>query len=167
VGEHDRRHLECAIARREHRGRPARVGAVLLRAEWPGDSNYGPASFTDDSAECFAVKDTSSTSTAQNWLPNDSAHVTTGSGAAASGTVTFTLYGTADCTGNSITTFPNRTVDSSGNASTNNTTFAIAATPGETISWRATFTPSDTNAVNGSTSHCETSTVTINDDTGS
>jgi hypothetical protein len=146
---------------------PLAAGRYCFRAEWPGDSNYGPASHTDATVECFAVKDTSAISTTQNWLPNDSAHVTTGSGAGASGTVTFTLYGTANCTGTAITTFANRPVDGSGNASTNNTTFAIAVSPGETISWRATFTPTDANAVNGSTSHCETSTVTINNDIGS
>jgi hypothetical protein len=146
---------------------PLAAGRYCFRAEWPGDSNYGPASHTDATVECFAVKDTSAISTAQNWLPNDSAHVTTGSGAAASGTVTFTLYPSADCTGTAITTFADRPVDGSGNAATNNSTFAIAVTPGETISWRATFTPSDPNAVGGSTSHCETSTVTINNDIGS
>jgi hypothetical protein len=144
---------------------PLAAGRYCFRAEWPGDTTYPtPLSFTNSTDECFAVKDTSSISTAQNWLPNDSAHVTTGSGAAASGTVTFTLHAGADCTGTVLATFANRPVDASGNASTNNTTLIVAASPDKTISWEATFTPSDPNAVGGSTSHCETSTVTIDDD---
>ncbi len=76
----------------------------------------------------------------------------------------FTLYTGSDCAaGTEVHTFAGKAVDSSGNASTDNTTFAIAVTPGETISWKAVFTPGDTNAVDGSTSTCETSTVTIND----
>jgi hypothetical protein len=146
---------------------PLAAGYYCFRADWPGDTNYpGALSATNDSTECFRVLDTSSISTAQNWLPNDSAHVTTGSGAAASGTVTFTLYPSGDCTGTAITTFADRPVNASGNASTNNTTTYVVTSTGATISWRATFTPSGSGTT-GSTSHCETSTVTINDDIGS
>ena len=146
-------------------------GRYCFRAEWPGDTNFtaGPyAEFggANGTNECFTVQDTSAISTTQNWLPNDSASVTTGSGAAASGTVTFTLYPSANCTGIPITSFADRPVVG-GNASTNNTTTYVVTTPGATISWRATFTPSDPTAVTGSTSHCETSTVTINNDIGS
>ena len=35
------------------------------------------------------------------------------------------------------------------------------------ISWRATFNPTHPNAITGSSSHCEQSILTINDDTGS
>jgi hypothetical protein len=148
-------------------GSPLASGRYCFRAEWPGDNTYpGALSFTNSTDECFAVKDTSSTSTAQNWLPNDTATVTTGSGAAASGSVTFTLYDNGTCDGNVLATFANRPV-SSGTATTNNTTTYVLTTPGATVSWRATFTPSDTNAVNGSTSHCERSVVTINNDIGS
>ena len=143
---------------------PLAPGRYCFRAEAELTNYPNPDAFTNDTTECFRVKDTSAITTAQTWLPNDSAHVTTGSGAAPSGTVDFTLYTGSDCTaGNEIHTFAGKTVDSSGNASTDNMTFAIAVTPGETISWKAVFTPSDTNAVDGSTSTCETSTVTIND----
>jgi hypothetical protein len=146
---------------------PLAAGYYCFRADWPGDTQYpGALSATNDSTECFRVLDTSSISTTQNWLPNDSAHVTTGSGAAASGSVTFTLYTGANCTGTVITTFADRPVNGSGNASTDNTTTYVVTSPGATISWRATFTPSGSGTT-GSTSHCETSTVTINDDIGS
>jgi hypothetical protein len=132
-------------------------GRYCFRAEWPGDANYSAISHTDSTLECFAVKDTSSLTTTQNWLPNDSASVTTGSGNAASGSVTFTLYASANCTGTVLGTFANIQV-ANGTASTNNTTTYISST---TISWRAVFTPSDPNAVGGSSSSCETSTLTI------
>jgi hypothetical protein len=136
-------------------------------------SNYtSPARYGDTSNECFRVADTSSVATAQNWLPNDTATVSLGSGGnATGGTVTFTLYSNGTCTAgtnnaNVIHTFADVPVASDGTASTNNTTFAIATSTGRTISWRVTYSSGDAN-IGGSTSHCETSTVTINDDTGS
>jgi hypothetical protein len=141
---------------------PLAPGRYCFRAEWPGDTTYpGALSATNDTTECFAVKDTSATATAQNWLPNDSATVTTAGGTAVAGTVVFTLYDSADCTGTVLGTF----TDDSAPFTTNNQTVYTA--PGKMISWRAVFTPSDPNAVTGSTSHCETSTVTINNDIGS
>src|SRR5262249_12309088 len=60
------------------------AGRYCFRAEWPGDAKYPtPLSHTDSTNECFAVKDTSSVVTAQNWVPNDVATVSTGSGGAA------------------------------------------------------------------------------------
>jgi hypothetical protein len=134
-------------------------------------TNYTSPTAAPVANECFTVADTSSTSTAQNWLPNDTATVTLGSGGAASGSVTFTLYSNGTCTAgasnaNVLHTFGPITLDSNGQASTSNTTFAIATSTGETISWRVTYSSGNSN-VGGSTSHCETSTVTINDDTGS
>ena len=130
-------------------------------------TNYdSPGRFTDSSNECFRVKDTSTTTTAQNWLPNDTATVKLSDGTTnGTGTVTFSLYenGSCDAIGLKTTFGPITLVN--GMASTNNTSTYV--TPGKTISWRVTFTPSDPNAVGGSTSHCEMSVLTINDDTGS
>jgi hypothetical protein len=135
------------------------AGRYCFRAEWPGDSNYGAISHTDSTFECFAVKDTSATNTAQRWLPNDTASVTTGSGATASGSVAFTLYDSGNCSGTVLYT----ETDSSAPFATTNTTVQTAT---RTVSWRAVFTPSDPNAVGGSTSRCETTTVTVNNDSG-
>jgi len=133
-------------------------GRYCFRAEWPGDANYvldhPPLTATNDTTECFAVKDTSTTTTAQNWLPNDSATVTTAGGTPVSGTVDFTLYAGGDCTGAVLGTFS----DSSAPFTTNNTTVFTSDT---TVSWKAVFTPSDPNAVVGSTSGCEKSVLTI------
>jgi hypothetical protein len=139
---------------------PLAPGRYCFRAEWPGDANYDGTSFTNDTDECFTVKDVSAITTAQNWLPNDTASVTTQGGTPVSGTVVFTLHSGGDCTGTVLGTF----TDTTAPFATNNTT---VVTSDMTISWRAVFTPSDPNAVEGSTSHCETSTVTINNDIGS
>jgi hypothetical protein len=139
---------------------PLTPGRYCFRAEWPGDSNYPGTSHTDSTDECFAVKDTSTITTNQNWLPNDSAIVSTAGGTTVSGTVVFTLYGSANCTGTVLGTF----TDTTAPFATDNTTVYTAST---TISWRAVFTPSDPNAVAGSTARCETSTLTINNDIGS
>jgi hypothetical protein len=147
---------------------PLAPGRYCFTASWPGDSNYptGGSDLTSTS-ECFAVKDTSTTTTAQNWTPNDTATVHNSSGGNASGTVSFTLYEGGDCTGTELHTFSDIALVN-GQATTQNTTFGIAVGPnGRTISWRVTYTPTDPDAISGSTSHCETSTVTINDDIGS
>jgi hypothetical protein len=136
-------------------------GHYCFRAEWPGDSNYGPASHTDSTLECFNVKDTTAISTTQRWLPQDDAAITTGSGAPApTGTVTFSLYLNGTCSGTAARTF----VDTTAPYSTDNTTYETAST---IISWSATFTPSDLNAFAGSTTTaCERSDLTINNNAG-
>jgi len=157
----------CAVGKN-----PLASGVYCFRAEWPGDALYKtPLSHTDDSLECFAVKDTSAASTAQNWLPNDTATVTLGGGGTPTGSVTFTLYnnGTCDTTNplDVLATFADRPVDATGKASTNNgsdpTKVVLVISPGTTVSWLATFTPTDATGVQGSTATCEKSIVTITD----
>jgi hypothetical protein len=136
-------------------------GRYCFRAEWPGDGNFTDGPYSEfgganGTNECFTVKDTSSISTAQSWLPQDSATVTTAGGTPVSGTVVFSLYESADCTG-TATEFTD--TDGSDGYATNNSTYRTAST---TISWSATFTPSDENAVQGSTTtRCEKSVLTI------
>jgi hypothetical protein len=122
------------------------------------------------------VTDVASTSTAQKWLPQDSATITTAGGSVIAGTVDFVLYeGSATCTeGTGVTVvtgtgFDDRpvTFDATtkvGTASTANTTYYTTT---KTISWRATFTSSNS-VGSGSSSHCETMTLsTLNNDIGS
>jgi len=127
---------------------------------------------------------TSGVTTAQKYLPNDSATVTVGGQASWKGTVTFTLYSGPDCgttnadgtagptvlysegpisvfhnvAGETDTTFPlathNTNVFVNGSSPTNN-----GAT---STSWLVQFT-STTTGVPGS-SRCESTTSTINDD---
>lgn len=132
------------------------TGTYCFRAVYdPGtDPNYGGkgGSF-DGTDECFTVSDTSSITTDQNWLPNDSATVTTG-GSPVSGTVTFTLYENGTCALPSKATFTDST-PADGFTTSNNSVYTAT----QTVSWKATFV-SD-NGVVGSTSSCEVSTVTI------
>jgi hypothetical protein len=137
---------------------PTTPGRYCFRAEWPGDLNYvqeGGFSHTDNSAECFTVQDTSSVTTAQRWLPQDRATVTTTGGSAVSGTVTFSLVENGTCSGTAAQTFP----DSTAPFETSNTTYY---TSNQSISWLASFVSN--NGVAGSTSVCETSSVTIDND---
>jgi hypothetical protein len=130
-------------------------GRYCFRAEWPGDLNYTEKlSHTNDTTECFTVKDVSSIATAQKWLPQDTATVTNAGGTAVNGTVEFKLYETADCSGPAVLTFS----DNAAPFETTNTTYYTTTT---SVSWRATFTPSDPNAVAGSTGTCEVSSLTI------
>jgi hypothetical protein len=139
-------------------------GRYCFRAEWPGDTNftggpykeYGGPSGTN---ECFTVKDTSTISTAQKWLPQDTATVVTAGGTAVSGQVVFSLYENGTCTAPAATSFTDTTVATGGKFETDNTTYY---TTSKTISWSAVFTPTDSNAVVGSTTtRCEQSVLTI------
>jgi hypothetical protein len=138
-------------------------GRYCWRAEWPGDSNYPGAlthSGTGDS-ECFFVRDVTSIATAQNWLPNDSATITSAGGTVLNGTLVFTLYDSADCTGTVLYTEPTITLTgaaSPATRSTSNTTVKVSTS--KTVSWQVVFTSSDANVV-GSTSGCETTSLTI------
>ncbi len=133
------------------------VGTYCFRAVYDPltDSNYqGKGGSFDGTDECFTVTDTSSIITDQNWLPQDTATVSTGGGSAVSGTVTFTLYENATCTAPSKATF----TDSTAPFATNNSTVYSAAS--QSISWKAHFEPD--NGVGASDSTCESSTLTIN-----
>jgi hypothetical protein len=140
-------------------GSPLQPGFYCFRAVADLTNYDDPAEFTNNTTECFRVRDTTAISTAQSWLPQDSATITTGSGAAApAGTVVFTLYDSNNCTGTVLGTF----TDSSSPYTTNNqTTVSVEAT--KSVSWSATFTPTDTNAFEASTTtRCERSDLTIN-----
>ena len=123
-------------------------------------TNYDdPAEAANDTTECFRVRDTTAISTTQSWLPQDSATITTGSGGAVpAGTVVFTLYDSANCTGTVLGTFN----DATSPYSTNNQT-SVSVSTSKSVSWSATFTPTDTNAFAASTTtRCERSDLTIN-----
>jgi len=78
------------------------VGVWCFRAVFTSSglnaNNYlgsGDATHT----ECFAVQDSTDIASTQEWLPNDSATVTATGNTGLSGTLRFTLYSTANCTG--------------------------------------------------------------------
>jgi hypothetical protein len=132
---------------------PTSVGTWCWRGVYSGDGNY-PTSSDAGTGECFAVTDVASTSTAQKWLPNDTATITSSGGSTIAGTVTFSLYENGTCDGAAAATFgPINVVG--GEAVSNNTTYYTTT---KTISWRAVFT--STNSVaSGDAGNCETMTV--------
>jgi hypothetical protein len=141
---------------------PDAIGTWCWRGVYSGDGDY-PTASDASTGECFEVTDIASTATTQSWLPQDTATITAAGGSTIAGTVTFSLYESADCTGTPVQTFADLPV-TSGMASTNNTTYYTTAT---TISWRAVFASTNDVAA-GDASHCETMTVsTLNNDTGS
>src|SRR5437867_1767071 len=135
---------------------PLAPGYYCFRAEAHLTNYDSPPAFTDTTNECFRVKETSSTTTAQDWLPNDTATVALSHGGTPNGSVTFSLYENGTCTGLPAAQFVGPLVG--GTARTNNMTVYTAS---RTVSWRVTFTSTDAN-VDGSTSNCEISTVDIN-----
>ncbi len=76
---------------------PNATGTWCWRGEYSGDDDY-PAATDASVGECFAVTDVASTTTAQKWLPNDTATVTAAGGSTVAGTVVFQLAESADCT---------------------------------------------------------------------
>ncbi len=138
---------------------PAVVGRYCFRGEYSGDSHYLPSS---DSGlnECFTVSTTSSTSSAQTWLPNDSGTVT--SAAPLSGSLSFTLHQGGDCTGavlRSAETFTFTGASSPVTKNTTNTLTTVTASGTTTVSWEVVFTSSDPFVA--SSTRCETTTLTI------
>jgi hypothetical protein len=137
-------------------------GRYCFRAEATTTNYDSPDPFSDAASECFTVAKTPTTiSTAQNWLPQDTATVTAG----VVGKVTFTLYNSADCTGTVLGTF----TDPSGADATHASPFAsnnatTYASPGKTLSWSAHFDPDDTTTyLSSNVTRCEKSVLTIDD----
>ncbi len=138
------------------------VGTWCFRAVYVPDTNVYTGSQDASTGECFLVQDSSSASSEQDWLPNDTAHVATAGGTALNGTLTIALHLSSDCSGPVVagqsysSTLTNAA--SPVTRSTSNTTFLVTADA--TVSWSVDFAPTAGSNVTGS-SHCETSTVTI------
>jgi hypothetical protein len=143
------------------------VGTWCFRAVYvPGGANGDNYTGSSDSStgECFLVQDSTSVSSEQDWLPNDTATVAATGGTALNGTLVFTLYPTSDCTGTAVTgqtynrTLTNASTPAERTKSTGNTTYLVKATA--TVSWKVDFTPDAGTNVSGS-SHCESTSLTI------
>jgi hypothetical protein len=141
------------------------VGTWCFRAEYvPGGANGNNYTGSSDSStgECFLVQDSTAASSEQDWLPNDTAHISSTGGTALNGSLTITLYESADCSGTAVTgqsypfTLTNET--SPVTRSTSNSTYLVTAD--KTVSWKIVFTPDAGTNVTGS-SHCETTSLTI------
>lgn len=149
---------------------PATGTAGTLSFTVSGDNTYGPASFTPDAAGTYHWKATyapatgdpnnvgstynsnctdanedvvvstvaSSMSSAQSFIPNDSATITAPSGGNLAGSVKFEVFANATCTGASIY---DQTVTVSGaSPQTVHTTNTTVSTTAANVSWRLTYT---------------------------
>jgi hypothetical protein len=140
---------------------PTTPGRYCFRGEFDSQTT-GVADDSDFSgSECFTVKQPTTVTTEQRWTPNDTATVTP---AGTDGSVEFKLYNSSDCgvAGNDAPVYTETDTDADNNDVfvTNNTTFRTDST---TVSWKATFTPTNTN-IDPSTGVCETMQVTIDND---
>jgi hypothetical protein len=141
---------------------PDTVGTWCFRAVYaPNTGNYTGSS-DSSTGECFLVQDSTSLSSEQDWLPNDTAHLSSTGGTGLNGTLTIALYTSSDCSGTAVSgqtysyTLTNAT--SPVTRSTTNSTYFVTANA--TVSWKVTFVPDSGSNVTGS-SHCETSAVTV------
>jgi hypothetical protein len=147
---------------------PTAVGTYHWAATYSGSppNTNGTSHNLDcsDANEDVVVTDTTAMTSAQTWLPNDTATVASAHGAPLSGTLSVQLYtgGTCGVGGGSAVsgqlytrTLTNATSPQS--LTTTNTTFSV--TTSQSVSWLVTFTSTNPN-VSGS-SHCENTSLTI------
>jgi hypothetical protein len=147
---------------------PTAVGTYHWQATYSGDPpNTNGSSHnldcSDTGEDVTVITNTASTS-AQNWLPNDTATVTAAGGASLNGTLSAQLYTGDNCgvtSGSAVNgqLYTKQLTNASSPASltTNNTSFTV--TTSTSTSWLVTFTSTDPN-VTGST-HCEHTDLTI------
>ena len=136
------------------------IGKYCWRAAYSGDAFYNGSSHTNATTECFTIADTSSVSSLQTWLPNDSATVSSDHGVDFGGSLSFTLYSSDNCTGTVLRTAESFSLDGSNSSytrTTSNSTVSVGATT--TVSWWVVFT-STTTGVSDS-SHCEATQLKI------
>jgi len=143
------------------------IGRYCFRALFTAastDTNYnGQTAETDNlSGECFTVTGTAGISTAQNWVPNDTATLT-GDGAL-NGTLVFNLYGSGTCA-TPGTSLYSKTVTVTNAASgstfdTDNVDTVVAVDPGGSYFWKVSY---NDNVLADPDPACEASTVTITD----
>jgi len=146
------------------------TGTWCFRAVYtPGGANGSNYTGSSDasSGECFTVTDTTTATWAQTWLPNDAATVTATAGAPLNGTLSAQLYTGDNCgatSGSAVQgqlytkTLANATSLADTTLTTSNATFTVSASTA--VSWLVTFTSSDPNV--GPSSHCESTSLTIN-----
>jgi hypothetical protein len=161
-----------------------------------GDGTYGPLSFTptapgtyhwvatysgdspntngtshnsdcSDANEDVKVTDTTAMTSAQTWLPNDTATVTAAGGAPLNGTLSAQLYTGDNCgatSGSAVNgqlytkTLTNATSAAARTLTTNNTTFTVLTST--SVSWLVKFESTDGDVAGSS--HCESTSLTIN-----
>jgi hypothetical protein len=151
---------------------PLAVGTYTFVVSYSGDApntlGVGASACPDTTGtETVTVTDTSSVTSDQTWVPNDSATASSGSGTTPlNGTLSIALYESINCSGTAVTgqtyskTLTNASLPADRTLTTSNTTYVVSGNGTHTISWLVTFTPTAGSNVSIS-SHCESTTVTI------
>jgi hypothetical protein len=126
----------------------------------PNGARYtGSSDATTD--ECFTVTDTTASASAQTWVPNDTATITSANGAPLSGMLSVQLFTSGNCAAGTESGSPfTETVSGAASPVSFTTSNTTAFSTSTSVSWLVTFTSSDGN-LGSSTSDCEVSTLTI------
>jgi hypothetical protein len=144
---------------------PTELGTYTFVATYSGNSpnTNGAAGSCPDGTEEVTVGGQAGLSTAQDWLPNDTATLTGPTNL--NGTLTFTLYPTADCTGTAVAgqTYNVTVTDAASGStfSTSNATFKVTLANAGNYSWLVHYV--DTNLADPADT-CETTSLTIDND---
>ncbi len=148
---------------------PTAIGEYTFVATYDGSSPntlgapVGGDTGCPNSDEAVSVTGTAGLSTAQDWLPNDTATLT--GDANLNGTLTFTLYddGTCGQDGGNVVYNKSTTVTDAASGSTfstNNTTHKVDATSSDSWSWLVSY---DDNNLEDPSDTCESTSITITD----
>ena len=136
------------------------VGTWCFRAVYvPTTGGNYTGSSDASTGECFTVKDSTAGTSEQTWLPNDSATFTSTGGTALKGSMSFTLYDSANCTGTILRAAETFAIDEASPVTRSTTNTTVSVSTSKTVSWLVAFT-SDNPLVTGST-HCEKTQLTI------
>jgi hypothetical protein len=138
-------------------------GDFYWQAVYSGDANNQGATSVCTSEHLVVGKAPSNISSAQELFPQDSATVSANAGGQPTGTVTFKLYSTADCSGTPA--YEESVTLDNGTANTDNTSFSVDADNDGAYKWVVEYSGDATHE--GVTSACgkEAFTATVDDDT--
>jgi hypothetical protein len=144
---------------------PSAPGTDYWIASYSGDDkNRAVSGECGDPNESSVVgKAPANIETAQELFPQDSATLSANAGGPVTGSVTFELYATSDCSG--IPVFEQTRPLVNEVANTNNTTFSVDQASSGDYKWLVEYSGDDTHE--GATSACgkEAFTATVDDDT--
>jgi hypothetical protein len=143
---------------------PAQTGNYHWVATYSGSPNTNGITHNaacDDTGEDVNVSTVPSTmTTAQEWVPNDSATISASAGGSLAGTASFTLYPSSDCTGTPVFTTQTKTV-SGVSPQTVKTTNTTAVTATGSFSWSVSYDSTNPAQDDIAASCHETSALTI------
>jgi hypothetical protein len=147
---------------------PTEAGDYHWVATYSGSTNNNGTTHnstcTDTGEDVTVTSVAVSLDTAQSWVPNDSASLSAPAGGDLSGNVTFTLFGSTDCSGAALDHW---TVPVSGSSPQTVSTTNTTAYPAGDYSWQVTYDSSNAAQrdipLNNPTTCQETSSLTVTD----